>query len=263
MSNVTLPSETPDFRAFLQAELARRTRINPRYSLRAFAIFLDVQSGFLSKLLLGQRRITPQTVRKFGARLGLHPAEIERFETQQARSELAPAVDAYKQMAYDHFQLLSDWYHFAILELSAIEGFKPEPRWISKALRVPVPEINEAIARLKRLEFIQEEEDGAWIILGGRGTTTIGTELTSAALRKMQKQVLELAMQALEETPVDKRDQTTMTTAIDSSRLPRAKEMIRDFRRELTTYLEGGDKRDAVYHLSVSLYPVSRRTEDA
>lgn len=251
--NATLKTKPRDFRSFLKSELVRRTKANPRFSLRAFAKMLDVQSGFLSKLLLGQRRITPATVRRFGHKLGLSMREIEMYES--TCEDESPTELDFREIAYDHFQIISDWYHFAILELAAIEGFETDPRWISRVLAISPAEAMDAIDRLVRLNYISINKDTSWEITEGH-TTTLGTVETHSALRQMQKQILEKAIAALENTPVERRDQSGMTMAIDSSRLPAAKEKVKKFRRELCDFLEGGTKKDSVYQLSISLYPL-------
>jgi plasmid maintenance system antidote protein VapI len=103
-----MPIETmkhsADFRTYLRAELIKRTKHNPKYSLRAFARSLNVQSGFLSKILLGQRRVTEATVQKFGVKLGLSPREIENFLQStdgQAILETTSGGLDFKQIAYD------------------------------------------------------------------------------------------------------------------------------------------------------------------
>jgi len=44
--------------------------------------------------------------------------------------------------------------------------------------------------------------------------------------------------------------------AIDSSKLPAAKEMIRTFRRKLCEFLESG-KKDEIYNLNIQLVPTT------
>lgn len=72
-------NKTSDFRQFLEDELARRTQSSPRYSLRAFARHLDVDSSFLSKILNGKRTVTVRTIRMFGERLNLTTEDLEKF----------------------------------------------------------------------------------------------------------------------------------------------------------------------------------------
>lgn len=254
-----------DFRLYLQQELIRRSKANPKYSLRAFARFLGIQSDFLSKILLAQRSVTTRTVERLGPKLGLTPLEIQQYCSRipprsNGKKMLVkkdvPVTD-FHTLIFDHYQFIADWYHYAILELTAVKAFDPSPRWIAKVLGISVNEVNAAIERLKRLDFIEVDESGKWKILDGSNRTTIGTELTAAALRKMQKQILEKAIVALDDTPIERRDQTSMTMAVDSSLLPEAKERITKFRRELCSFLESGPNRDEVYHLAVSLYPVT------
>jgi uncharacterized protein (TIGR02147 family) len=128
---------------------------------------------------------------------------------------------------------------------------------VSKVLGISLVEAQDAIDRLVRLDYIKIKPKGQWELREGH-STTLGTELTASALRKMQKQILEMAIKAVDDVPIQKRDQTAMTMAIDSSLIPQAKEKITKFRRELCAYLESGKKKDAVYQLSVSLYPVTQ-----
>jgi transcriptional regulator with XRE-family HTH domain len=69
-----------DFRKFLADELVRRSENSPRYSLRAFARHLDVDSSFLSKILNGKRTVTLRTIHMFGEKLNLPTQDLQRFE---------------------------------------------------------------------------------------------------------------------------------------------------------------------------------------
>lgn len=251
--------QASDFREYLKAELIRRTKANPAYSLRAFARALGVQSGFLSKILLGQRRVTEATVRRFGMKLGLSLQEIERYEKRASISSTSQSnAFTFQQISYDQFQAMAEWYHFAILELSTIQNFTPHPKWIARALGISIAEARSAIERLERLGYINIAKDGSWS-LREEHSTTLGMAETSAALKQMQKQILQKALEALDLINVAERDQSGMTMSIDSSLLPQAKERIKQFRRDLATLLESGKKKDAVYQLSVSLYPLTSK----
>jgi len=248
-----------DFRALLQSELLKRTKNNPRYSLRAFARQLEVQSGFLSNLLNGKRRLTSSTIHRFGKKLGLTTQQIYLYE-EKNNSNFESSTN-YQQISLDYFTMISDWYHFAILELITIKGFQNNALWISRKLGIPAAEAQLAIDRLIRLGYIQINKKGQWTPSEGH-TTTLGTKDTAEALQKMQKQILEKAISALQTVSPTHRDQSGMTMAISMSRLPQAKEKIKKFRRELCQYLEGGKTKEAVYQLSISLYPLSQENED-
>lgn len=207
--------------------------------------------------MLGRRKITVRAIRKLGPRLGLNPKELARY-CEKAEVRSLESGDEYTALVHDHFQMISDWYHFAILELVTTATFRAEIKWIARVLGISVAETRAAVARLERLGFLKIDAKAGWQLIGPKDTTTLGTELTSAALRKMQKQILEKAIIAVDEVPAHQRDQSAMTMAIDSARLPEAKERITKFRRELSRFLESGATRDHVYQLSISLFPLTR-----
>jgi hypothetical protein len=47
--------------------------------------------------------------------------------------------------------MISDWYHFAILDLTRLDDFQPEPAWVSRKLGLTVSEVKIAVERLLRL----------------------------------------------------------------------------------------------------------------
>ena len=51
------------FQSILADEFARRCQINPRYSLRAFALSIGIEHSTLSQLLRGRRTITWKSIR--------------------------------------------------------------------------------------------------------------------------------------------------------------------------------------------------------
>ena len=159
--NYRRKSESETFRGLLQEELVERCRKNPNYSLRSFARALSVEPSALSQMINGKRPITEKMKLRLGAALGLHTKQIEKFTTE-GKSESKQPLPAYQQMTLDSFALISDWYHYAILELLAIEGFKPDPAWIGKRLGITRSEANIAVERLFRLGLLEKKNDGSW-----------------------------------------------------------------------------------------------------
>ncbi len=250
-----------DFRLFLQNELVRRCKGNPRYSLRAFSRALGVEPSAMSKLLSGKRGISRPMFQRLVKRLALAPGEVRRFAGASAKGPpKRPGAtlhdDHFSQIGLDAFQVIADWYHFALLELMSVDGFRPDPAWISRALGLTVSEVRFAIERLARLGLLEVGADGSLTRLE-RDLTTIGPDFTTTALRKMQKQILDMASRALDEVPLERRDQSAMTMAINANLLPEAKERIKAFRRKLCAFLEAEPPRHDVYQLTISLYPVS------
>lgn len=152
-----------DVRLFLQGELVRRCKSNPKYSLRAFAKLLSMESSALSKILNGKRNVSGAMLKRIARRLALNPPQLQVLEGNLVERRGRPkefssnsnkvAAPDYHQLALDHFQLISDWYYNAILELIAVKGFQPKFSWVARSLGISVSEAQAAVERLQRLEY--------------------------------------------------------------------------------------------------------------
>ena len=253
------PPATPDFRIYLQGLLVARCKRNPAYSIRSFARAIGTDHSTLSQFLRGKRRISGKLMRTWATQVGLGPVETEDFiHTNLSGASKGGALQSppMRELSLDAFRLIADWYHYAILELVDTRDFRADARWIARSLGISVAEAHEAIERLMRLELLQTREDGSLKRRPGRVTTT-GNGFTAAAFRQLQAQVLEKALRALEEIPPERRDQSSMTFAFDTARLPEAKAILRKFRRQFCDRLQQGTVGNSVYQLGLSFYPVS------
>jgi hypothetical protein len=83
-------------------------------------------------------------------------AKINRFLNESGHdSKFSERIKVLK----DQFELLSSWYHFAILELVQLKTFEPDGKWISTKLGISVTEANIAVDRLIRYEFVKVESE--------------------------------------------------------------------------------------------------------
>src|SRR5579884_4269912 len=120
-SNARLTS----FVEFLSREFSRRKMMNPRFSLRGFARFLDLDPSFLSKVMRGPRRATPLLVERIARRLNLSERERQYFMSSLSRRpERIPLeqAHAFHPLSADEFETISGWQHYALLELVSLEG---------------------------------------------------------------------------------------------------------------------------------------------
>lgn len=257
----------PDFRLRLQQELVVRIQRNPKYSLRSFAVFLGLHSGTLSQLLSGKRPIGKRLRRTLGERLGLSPVEIEAYEDRSRRGredmreeagETLSAAD-YRQLSLDAFSVISDWYHFAILELAKLKNFRADPRWIGRRLGITATEARAAFERLSRLDLLVKSEAG-WEA-SFQNLTTLQFPFSSGAHRRLQRQLLEHAIAALESVDIEYRDQTALTVTIPRAKLPELRAKITEFRRGFDQLADSYPEKDEVYQLVISFFPLSKNLE--
>lgn len=243
------------FRLWLQRQFTDRCKRNGRYSLRAFAKALSIDASSLSQILSGKRPLSKKSVEAICEKLGATPKDLKSFGLLKVDG----SNDHYHQVNVDTFAVISEWYHYAILELTFVSGFKADPKWISKTLSITVEEAKSAIERLKRLGLLLEENGS--LIKSSKFLTNHSSVNTSAAHRELQKQVIEKALLAIEECSQEEKDVTSMTMAIDISKIDKARELTRKYRRDLCALLEDGDQTQ-VYNLGIQLYPISKKQEN-
>ena len=194
----------------------------------------------------------------------LDPKTIERFNLKNPSPNsgkskgVVLAANNYQGLELDAFLAISDWYHYAILELMKVNEASLNPKWISKRLGITVIEAKTAVQRLIDLNMIQVDANAKLKELP-KAHTTVQHQYSNSAFRKLQKQILLQAINALEEVPFEVRDQSSLTMAIDPALIPEAKEKIKKFRRELCAFLQTNDQNlTEVYQLSISLFPANR-----
>lgn len=248
------------FRSHLQEELVRRCKSNQSYSLRSYARALGVSSSALSAILNGKRPLTKKSTLRLGSALGLKLSEIENFTESKAEQK---AVESdVQQLTLDTFAIVSDWYHFAILELIRVKGFKPDAAWIARSLGLSRSEVNIAVERLQRVNLLTVDSSGKWRDNSVNGKlTNINGQLTDISAKQFQRQILEKAAQALQELPTEVRSHTGMMFAVSPKDLPDARKRIQKFRRELAEMFERSSAPEHVYQLAVALYPLTQINE--
>lgn len=250
----------------LREEFLARKKRNPKYSLRAFAGFLGCSAAQLSHILRGSKRVSETLERRFvhalrlaGERRRLFEtvARFERAETgddrgalQETLRDLCMAGGKSLVLKADVFQLMANWHHQAIVELTHVQDFRSDPAWIATALGISRLEAEVAVERLLRLGLLEHT---------GRGLRSASPdgfqveEVPSRAVRSLHRTMLARAVRALDEQPVHERDFTTITMAVDPARLPEARRCIRRFHQEIQKCLEVG-VRTRLYQVGIQLF---------
>ena len=257
--------EHQDYRTYLKTELARRCHVNPKYSLRSYAYQLKMSPGQLSRVLQGKKRMSYEKALEVSSILNLkgnkreYFCQLVHFDTaknlvskeyiENRLKEIRPSKDFYS-LEGDMFKLISDWYHYAILELIEVKGFKPNPRWIAKKLGISQAEVELAIERLQRLKLLMCDGN-QWRKM--QSTYVASTDIPNEAFLKFHKQSLERALKSLDSQSVDERHMSSVTFGIDTSKLKEARELIRKFRGDMEKLLTKSNKME-VYQLAIQLF---------
>jgi transcriptional regulator with XRE-family HTH domain len=250
----TSANQSPDdpFRWVLKRELQVRCENNAGYSLRAFARDLGISPAALSSILNRKRRLTNSMKLKLALRINLPSADIQKYcqiETNSPSQNLL-----FSHINEDLFAIISDWYHMAILELVNIDGFELNAANVSKRLKISVSDANFALERLINANLLFKE-NGKW--QSRENTNMPVPEHATEAVKKYLRQSLQKSTDALNHLPRDIRDHSTITVATSADKIDEAKKLITKFRRELNEFLSDSPKKNQVYQLQVSLFPLT------
>jgi plasmid maintenance system antidote protein VapI len=184
-------AEKTTFRAYLQTELARRCSANPKYSLRAFALHLDIDHSTLSKLLRGRRQFTTGMIQRLGGRLKLSDSQIEQFSRREASRTPSQSTSEVRRLLRDAASLVTSLRHFAILELVRLDGFRADSRWIARVLGLSIDEVNIAVTRLIHLDLLEMTSRERWTDRSGETCESVD-DFAYAAIQRLSERVKQL-----------------------------------------------------------------------
>jgi uncharacterized protein (TIGR02147 family) len=242
----------------LRSELSRRLELNPSYSQRAFAKHLGVSHTLLSLIMNEKRAPSKVITQKL-----LEIAKLPKSKTDallkltNAKTYKEAKERSFHKINLDQFSLISEWQHYAILSLLEVEDTVFAPEFISKRLGISPLNAKISMQRLIELHIIEQLPSGKW--KQKSGPIIVENANSTLATRKFQKQLLNKAIESLENDPIEVRDISSTTFAMAPKKIPYALKRIREFRRELSSELESFEEAEEVYNLTVQIFPTSRR----
>ena len=232
---------------------------NPRWSQRALAQRLGLSSGALSEILRGKRSLNLKTKKRILENLEFSPRERNDFLEDDLIAPLEKPTLEYMQLSQDQFHLISDWWHFGLLNLVKTKSFKPDIFWIGQRLNLPAKIINEAWERLFRMGFLIKQAGGKIARKHPRLSTS--DHVFNLSVRKSHLEDLKLIEKSILDLSPSERDVVSMTLAIRKEDLPKAQDLIRQFRDEFGENLETKNPNE-VYKLTVAFYPLTVITKE-
>lgn len=258
-------SSQPFYLRRLLEEFGRKQRVNPAYSLRAFARFLGIQPPTLSAVLRGKRALPLAVAAPIARKMGLSPLEADRFlkSLRSIRSDRRPSPEPASAPPHvlneaSGYRLLSEWEPLAILSLMDTLDFRDEPEWIAARLGIEPARAQEAITCLVEAGLVVRPATGAMEKVYRDVTTA--EDVASKAIREAHRGTLEMGVRKLDSVPLARRDFSSINVAIDLERIGQAKELIRRFRRDFAEVLEEGPGRE-VFRLALQFYPLTQMPE--
>lgn len=245
----------------------------PTFSVRALAKKLDFKShSLLAMIVRGERLPRPETLKVLADYFELTEREYDYLlnllffqKAKNSKEKLRLGMLLTKQrppdddlvIEVDGLAIFERWYHIAVLEMTLLKNFHPEPEWIAQQLgtTVTAPMVVDAIERLLRSGLLERAPDGT--LQKSNFVTRSRARITTSAMRSYQKQMLQRAAVAIESQQVHERLFMNTMVPFDSRETDAAKDMIADFIEKFQTRF-GQPKGDCVYFLGTQFFFVTR-----
>jgi uncharacterized protein (TIGR02147 family) len=260
-------SETPFHLKQLEKTFENRIKMNARYSLRAFARDLGISAPRLSGILnrkFGLSRAAAQAICKtlgYDAKTAetfIHSVEAHHHRSPKSRAvaqmKLAGRQRVFHQLELERFAAVSEWYHFALMELTRFADLAPnDAKAVAQELGISSIAAKTAIARLLELNLLKIENN----FLKTTGSYLVGNHTPSAAIRALNTQLLGKASAAIENQSVTERDLRTLTLSITKAAMPEFTQLFNQFQKKVRDLAEKNSEKDAVYAWTMQFFKLS------
>ena len=255
--------------------LSERKASNPSYSLRAFARDIGLSAPQLSNVMSGKRGLSEGMASRVLAKLALDPREQSWFKTSlkakfsksgKDRSEAQNTVAALsaevetKYLDLDLFRAVSNWYHFALIELIKIStGKNNSVSHFSERLGISETEINLALGRLMRLELISHPKKG---YVASQDTVIADQGIPSEAVKNFHRQIIEKSIQAMALQTASERYGYSATLPVKVNSVERAKKLIKKFRSDFAKEISDHEGGEEIYGLSLQFFKLTQTKKE-
>jgi uncharacterized protein (TIGR02147 family) len=264
-----------DYRSYLSSVYEDVKTTVASYSYAHFSIVLGLSSTNVHAIISGHRKLSMKTGLRVAAALNLSESNkkyllamirqehartnIEREQAFRDRLELAKSKLSDKTEEY-RLLFFESWYNAAILELLRLENASDEPAWISENLRphVNIPKIKQSLKLLQELGYLAYDQKRARLYPTEVMVST-GDQVERLAIISYHRQMIDLAVSAMDQIPAEDRDISAVTVAVSAELRSQFQEELICLRKRFLELASNEKKPNEILQINLQLFPVSRR----
>lgn len=205
-------------------------------------------------MMTGKRRIPAELAQGISQKLLLSPEEQINF-LDSLKSKIPNAERAFKLNEKEFETLFREWEYFVILGVLRLKGFQSSAKWISEKTEIPEDRVQECVQNLLNWGLIMLDESGRWV--REYESFYSSHDVSSEHIRMAHIQNLDMSKMFLNSTPVEKRDFTFSSIALDKKGYGKLKKLILKLRNELLS-LDESSEPETLYRVSVQCFPLTK-----
>ena len=136
----------------LKKKFSQKKERNLSYSLRSYSRDLGLDPSNLSKIMNYQKEIGSRLRTRLGKKMGFQALEIDGLLKPNSHAKTTDFN--YNTHSLQVFQVVSEWQHYAILEVFKLQSFSQKVSWIAHRLGLTIEKTKESIQRLQEVGLI-------------------------------------------------------------------------------------------------------------
>ncbi len=262
-----------DFRAFMHDRLKELKSDDSKYSGRYIAARLSLGSrNYLRMLIDGKRNMSDKLLRNMPTAFGLDKEEDAYFKDlvrfgqavdQETKNEALENLKRHKkflevhQLSIGYFDYMSDPVALALREMTQLDDFCEDIGWIQSKLAIKAGKkrICDAIEKLETIGLLYRDKDDKLDINHKHQIT--GDQLGSTPLRAYHTSMLKQGIKSMQ-LPTDIRHYGGITISIPKESYGKIVNKFEAFMDEVRNIVDESNKQDDVYHLEMTLFPLTK-----
>ncbi len=264
--------EYSSYRVYIRDYYAERKE-RSGFTWRDFAKAAGYSSPVFLKLVCdGKANLSEAGIERVASAMGLVGADLQYFRLlvafNQEKSSAAKKKyfaemrklaneNSFAVVGEDQYDYYGSWLNPVLREMAPrLSGATPAQMAGELVFESAASNVKNSLKLLEKNGMLQKDEQGHYR-QGNRSITTGNLDVTSLAIREMHRQMGELAVQSLDQVPVNERDVSGLTIGISENAFEKITKEIAEFRRRISAIVMDDSGEERVYRLNVQLFPLT------
>ena len=266
-------TEYMDYREYIRDYYTERKTFG--FSWNAFASSAGFSSPvFLQYVCEAKKNLSKKTASQVASAMGLVGYEVDFFELLVAygnakddkskkavlgRISVFAETHRVRVIGADEYEFFKSWKNSVVREIApALPGATHKQLSIASRRRIPTAEIAKILDFLLQSGYLEVDENGCYhqvnrsLKMSGERNT-----IRKSVARDLQRQMTELALDALEKEPAENRNMTGVTLGITRDKYAQIVQELAECRRRIVAIAASDDATEEVYRLNMQLFPLT------
>lgn len=259
-----------NFNGIILELFKRKKEQNQSYSLRALARDMKLSPSYMSRVLRGEKTLTPQRLKKLFRILDVDietQAKLKSlFVINKMGSDYKNLVQIknedshlrFKKLPQSKLSILTKWYYVPVLELMTTSGFDLSAGEISRRLGISKYMVQESVEALLKLNILEKSENK---ITRSNSHIRLDSSVSKPEIRQYHSAMINKANEELRKVDDESfslRLITGITIGANVEKLEMAKSILNDAIHKASKILKDPMATE-VYQINLQLFPLSKR----